>query len=176
MAPPPAFAGAGSALDGLGPGGAGFFPERIDGMADKQTFPYGPFNDAVLGLMDSVYNAVTRDKTVFAFLRQGVNELAAAFGTMSGEHTVTEPGAVFHPLHSDIAASRENGLGAEQASPAASLLSPSQIAQETVSTGSVHGEQRAVDKPLPSPSEIAREDLPYSPPEQGQGQEHGREM
>jgi hypothetical protein len=147
-------------------------------MATEHAEPgiWGAIN-AVGNLVAAVYGAVMQDGLIAAAGRQGLNELASAFGTMSPDHTVTEPGSMFHPLHSDIAASRENGLGAEQVAPAAPLLSPSQIANDTKPTGNVHGAvERAVDKPLPSPSEIARDDQPYSAPEQGHGQEHGREM
>jgi hypothetical protein len=84
----------------------------------------------------AVYRAIVRDGTVDAFLRQGTKELAEAFGQMTPDSiSVNEPGAVFNPLYSDIAADkRERLYGAESKLPLLKEIlgnhQPSQTGQE----------------------------------------------
>jgi hypothetical protein len=182
-----------------------FFSKGSATMAEQaEPGLYKRFDTAVTNAMSAVYDGVMRDGAVMAFLRQGANELAAAFGVMTPESIqVTEPGSVFHPLHSDIAASRESGLGGGQqesglgagrnagqdtghsagqgvgqAAEATRLPSPSEIGRDAKANGSLHGEVERDSKTLPSPSEIGREQQSYRQPEQqrDRGQEQGREM
>ena len=85
------------------------------------------------GFVGGIYQAVMADGTIAAGVRQGFNELANAFGqAWPDQIAVTEPGTIFHPLHSDIATHNQ--------------------------THSHAGERANV--PLPSPSEIANEPAP----------------
>jgi hypothetical protein len=115
-------------------------------------------------VVSSVYRAVVRDGTIDAFLRQGANELGTAFGKMVPDSIqVDEPGQVFNPLYSDIAADKR----AHAEGPMATRLpTPGELA------GSVYGDTQSPSKqPLPSAGEIAQEQQP----QQDQGQERGRE-
>jgi hypothetical protein len=132
---------------------------------------------AGMNLLTGVYDALFRDGALAAAGRQGLKELGDAFGVMTPESIqVSEPGAVWNPLYSDIAADRRESLGAGQAAPAATLPSPSEIGREA-KAGTVQGEVQRDRQPLPSPSEIGREQRPDTPqPGREHGQEHGREM
>ncbi len=121
----------------------------------------------------AAYNAAMRGGEVQAFIRQGFNELGAATKAFPDSLQIDEPGAVFNPLFSDIAADKRSHMDGPDAAPA-SLPSPAEIAGGKTA-GSVYGETPAIGKDLPSPSEIARDQQPYRP-EPDQGQEHGRSM
>ncbi len=100
-------------------------------------------------LFSGIYDAVMSGGEIQASIRQGFRELGNAFGQVWPDQiTVTEPGAVFNPLYSDISAEKAShsqtvGLDAEAV--------------------------------LPSPSEIANEQPAYTP-DRGQSQQQGREM
>lgn len=125
----------------------------------------------------AAYNAAMRGGELQAAFRQGANELGAALKAFPDSLQIDEPGAVFNPLYSDIAADKRSHMDGPDAV-APSLPSPAEIAGGKTA-GSVHGETPAVGKDLPSPSDIARDQQPYRPDQdQGQdrGQEHGRGM
>jgi hypothetical protein len=124
------------------------------------------------GVVATVYRATTRDGAIDAFLRQGANELGAALKAFPDAIQVDEPGAVFNPLYSDIAADKR-AANDNRPEAASALPSPSEIAG--LSGGSVHGEGKAASANLPSPGEIAANTPPASP-EQDHGQQHGRGM
>jgi hypothetical protein len=65
------------------------------------------------------YRAATRDGVVDAFLRQGANEIGAALKAFPDSTQIDEPGQVFNPLQSDIAADKR----------AAEALSPGDLAE-----------------------------------------------
>jgi hypothetical protein len=110
------------------------------------------FLDRGWSVVTAVYHAVFRDGTVDAFLRQGANELGAVFGkALPDSVQIDEPGAVFNPIYSDIAAEKSSHARSESAS----LPSPAEIAQE--SRGSVFGPERTGQETMLSPSEIGRD-------------------
>ena len=100
------------------------------------------------GFFGGIYHAVMADGHIAAGVRQGFNELANAFGQVWPDHVATvEPGTMFHPLHSELAAENK-----------------------------AHSE-RAADVPLPSPSQIASEPArPAAEQGRGYEQSQGREM
>jgi hypothetical protein len=114
----------------------------------------------------SMYNAVMRGGEIQGAFRQGIAELGAALKAFPDSIQIDEPGALFSPLHSDIAAAnRSYGVG-----PANDRMpTPSQIA-DGHSSATVHGESKS----LPTPSQIADE-RPQPGPEQQNGQEHGHD-
>jgi hypothetical protein len=146
-------------------------------MAQEHEGNEGFFKQAG-SLVSTVYQASIRDGTVDAFLRQGANEIGAALKAFPDAVQVDEPGAVFNPLYSDIAADKRANAGGPQPMASAGLATPGEIAG--MSSGSVHGDTQAASKtPLPSPGEIAGDQQPYRPePNQGQdhAQGHGRGM
>ena len=80
----------------------------------------------------AAYNAVTRDGTIDAFLRQGVGELGnalVAFPNGSIQHD--EPGAVFNPLYSDIAADKRE----------ANLPTPADLTESPAAAAEQQGQQ-----------------------------------
>ena len=100
-------------------------------------------------LLTGSYDAVMAGGEIQASIRQGFRELGNAFGqAWPDQITVTEPGAVFNPLYSDIAAEKS---------------------AHTQTVG------RDAEADFPSPSEIANEQPAYTP-DRGQSQQHGREM
>ena len=127
----------------------------------------------------AVYSAAMKGGEIQAFVRQGFNELGAATKAFPDSLQIDEPGAVFNPLYSDIAADKRSGIHGPDEAVTASLATPSQIAAGGMSPSPVHGESLAAGRDLPSPGDIARGDTPNRPePDQGRdnGQEHGRSM
>ena len=120
----------------------------------------------------AAYNATMKGGEIQAALRQGFGELGTALGKAFPDSIqVDEPGAVFNPLYSDIAADKRSHMDG----PDAGLPSPGDIAG---GKASVYGETQAAGKELPSPSEIANEQPGRPEQDQGRdnGQEHGRGM
>ncbi len=118
----------------------------------------------------AAYNAAMRGGEVQAFIRQGFNELGAATKAFPDSLQIDEPGTVFNPLYSDIAADKRSHMDGADAAPA-SLPSPGEIGGGKPSA-SIYGQTPAVGRDLPSPSEIARDQQPYQP---DQGQDHGQD-
>jgi hypothetical protein len=124
------------------------------------------------------YHEVMSGGEIQAAWRQGFNELGAALKAFPDAIQIDEPGAVFNPIYSDIASDmRSHGQAAIEGLDAGTLPSPSEIAMEGAPRGSVHGEtqQASQQQDLPSPSQIADDNRPYSP-EQDQGRDHGHDM
>jgi hypothetical protein len=71
------------------------------------------------GLAARIWNAITRDGTLAAFGRQGVDELAMALRASPDTIHAEEPGTIFNPTQGEIAASRNQ-----------KLPSPSEIARD----------------------------------------------
>ena len=125
---------------------------------------------AVTNALTGAYNAVMRDGTIAAFFRQGVKELGEAFGQMLPDSIqVSEPGSVWNPLYSDIAADKRQ----MQELPGVSLPSPSDIGRDAQAGGTVRGDVQKDSKDLPSPSEIGRQQWPDTPPDHDH--DHGRD-
>ena len=138
--------------------------------AENETQDYFKQAGAVVA---AAYHAAMKGGEIQAAFRQGLNELGAATRAFPDSLQIDEPGAVFNPLYSDIAADKRSHMDGPEA---ASLPSPSEIAG---GRSSVYGETAAAGKDLPSPSQIANDQQPYKPDQdQGRdnGQEHGRGM
>jgi hypothetical protein len=133
------------------------------------------------GFLASIYDGVMKGGEIQAFFRQGVAELGAALKAFPDSIQIDEPGTVFNPLYSDIAADkREHGRGPGPMAPAkADLMSPGELARSNA-TATVHGQSVAPDKKLlPSAGEIAGDQQPHQPgPDHGQeqGKDQGRSM
>ena len=105
------------------------------------------FLTEAISFVAAIYHAVMADGHIASGVRQGFNELANAFGQVWPDHVaVVEPGSLFHPLHSDISA--ENHAHAE----------------------------RAIEAPLPSPSQIASEPIRPAQADHSHDYQPGREM
>jgi hypothetical protein len=122
------------------------------------------FETFVQDVVPAAYGAAMRDGAIDAFLRQGANEIGAALKAFPDAIQVDEPGAVFNPLYSDIAADKRAGLYGSGHTPSAGtdLPSPSAIAEGNAAA--IYGESPQVEAELLSPSEIA-EDPALSQPE-----------
>jgi hypothetical protein len=95
---------------------------------------------ALLGLIGGFYHAVMRGGELQAMGRTGIDELGQALKAFPDSiQARAEPGGMFEPLHSDIAAARD------QHAPRESLASPGDIAKGRNFTaaepeeGTVHG-------------------------------------
>jgi len=113
-------------------------------------------------VVSAAYHAAMKGGELQAFFRQGANEIGAALKAFPDSLQVDEPGQVFNPLYSDIAADKR----AHHEAP------------EPMAGGSVYGDRESsARQPLPSAGEVASE---QHQPEQDQGQErgnvHGRGM
>jgi hypothetical protein len=109
----------------------------------------------------AAYHAVMKGGEVQAFLRQGANEIGEALKAFPESLQVDEPGQVFNPIYSDIAAEKRSHEAA-----ATGLATPGELAG-----GSIYGDREAHGKQsLPSPGEVASE---QHQPQQDQGQERG---
>lgn len=114
----------------------------------------GFFRDGA-ALLSNVYSAVMEGGEVQAAVRQGFRELGNAFGQFWPDQiAVTEPGAVFSPLHSDIAAERDGYAQTVGLESLGNLPSPATIAQ---SVSPVRAVESAEPGHRPSPSEIAQD-------------------
>ena len=125
--------------------------EHAKGEHPKEAAPL--HGRSVLG---AVFNAVMRGGELQAMGRMGVDELSQALKAFPDSiHAHAEPGGMFEPLHSDIAAARD------QYAPRESLPSPGDIAKGQNFTaaerqdGDVHGrgdvQTAQVDKPVLGP-------------------------
>jgi hypothetical protein len=121
-----------------------------------------------------------------AAFRQGARELGSALKAFPDAIQVDEPGQVFNPLyrdrdgatpaHSSPSEIADQGMnrGSVHGEPqTGNSMSPSEIADQSASRGSVHGDAQANSQP--SPSEIADNPQAASQ-EQYQGRSHGRGM
>ena len=139
-------------------------------MADDTEKQEGFFRQAG-AVVSAAYNAAMKGGELQAFFRQGANELGAALKAFPDSIQVDEPGQVFNPLYSDIAADKRAYAAGPEPVATSRLMTPGEIAGGRPS-GSVYGDtQSASNQPLPSPGEIAQEPATHRP-EQDQG--HGR--
>jgi hypothetical protein len=102
------------------------------------------FETFVQDVVPAAYGAAMRDGAIDAFLRQGANEIGAALKAFPDAIQVDEPGAVFNPLYSDIAADKRAGLYG-------SGLRPSPRATRPRSTGNHPRWKRSFSAPPKSP-------------------------
>ncbi len=118
--------------------------------------------------LSSMFNAAMRGGEIQAFIRQGFGEIGAALKAFPDSIQIDEPGALFSPLHSDIAAEKQAyAVGPVQAAPANDRLpTPSQISEGNGSA-TIHGDSKS----LPTPSQIADER-----PQPGAEQNHGHDQ
>jgi hypothetical protein len=125
-------------------------------------------------VVSAAYNAAMKGGELQAAFRQGFNEIGAALKPFPDSLQVDDPGQVFNPLYSDIAADkRAHGEGPEPMA-TAKLPTPGELAGGKTS-GSVYGDTPVADKqPLPSAGEVAQEQQTHRP-QQDQGQERGKE-
>ena len=112
------------------PGRSG--PAEVGGVCTKGPSPWQPklksrTTSRRPGPPPSPPTRRSRDGTIDAFLRQGANELGAALKAFPDSLQVDEPGAVFNPLYSDIAADRRE---ASLPTPADLVESPAAAAQQ----------------------------------------------
>ena len=139
-------------------------------MADDTEKQEGFFRQAGAAVA-AAYNAVMKGGELQAFFRQGANEIGAALKAFPDSIQVDEPGQVFNPLYSDIAADKRAYAAGPEPVATSRLMTPGELAGGRPS-GSVHGDTQVPDKqPLPSPGEIAQEPATHRP-EQDHG--HGR--
>lgn len=108
-------------------------------------------HSAVKSGLASTWNAVTKDGTIAAAMRQGADEIGMALKAFPDSIHVEEPGTILNPTQGEIASARG------QAPSPSATTSPSAIAKD--GAGSVYGPDQAQAKgsSAPSPSEIAKE-------------------
>jgi hypothetical protein len=140
-------------------------------VAEENERQEGFFRQAAAAV-SATYNAVMKGGELQAAFRQGFNEIGEALKAFPDALHVDEPGQVFNPLYSDIAADKR--ARAQEPEPTASRLpTPGELARGR-SSGSVYSDTQNVGKPpLPSPGEIAREQPPKGP-DQDQGQDQSK--
>lgn len=105
--------------------------------------------------LSSTFNAVTKDGTLAAAGRQGVDELGMALKAFPDSIQSTVPGTIWNPTQGEIAANRSNQPAGSNVH-ASPLPSPSEIARGN-SSADLYGPEQARPQPLPSPSDIARD-------------------
>ena len=108
-------------------------------------------HSAVKSGLASTWNAVTKDGTIAAAMRQGADEIGMALKAFPDSIHVEEPGTILNPTQGEIASARG------QAPSPSTTTSPSAIAKD--GAGSVYGQDQGQAKGAssPSPSEIAKE-------------------
>lgn len=108
-------------------------------------------HSAVKSGLASTWNAVTKDGTIAAAMRQGADEIGMALKAFPDSIHVEEPGTILNPTQGEIASARG------QAPSPSTTTSPSAIAKD--GAGSVYGQDQGQAKSpsSPSPSEIAKE-------------------
>ncbi len=108
-------------------------------------------HSAVKSGLASTWNAVTKDGTIAAAMRQGADEIGMALKAFPDSIHVEEPGTILNPTQGEIASARG------QAPSPSTTMSPGAIAKD--GTGAVHGQDQGQAKGAssPSPSEIAKE-------------------
>lgn len=102
----------------------------------------------VARLVAKLWDGLTRDGTIQAFMRQGADELGAALKAFPDAIQVQEPGSVWNPTQGEIASRRSPGRH----------------------TGSYISFS---NHPHPWPSEVARENR--NRPDTGKGRDHGHD-
>ena len=118
----------------------------------------------VAATFSTLWHHATKDGTLAAFGRQGIDELGEALKAFPEAIQTQESGSIWNPTQGEIAASRsEKAYGH-------GLRSPSEIAGDR---GSVFGNERGAE-PLRSPSEIAA-DRTNREPERDAGREHAND-
>jgi hypothetical protein len=141
-------------------------------MAEDTEKQEGFFRQAG-AVVSAAYNAAMKGGELQAAFRQGANELGAALKAFPDSIQVDEPGQVFNPLYSDIAADKRARAEGPEPVATSRLMSPGELAGGK-SSGSVYGDTQSPGKqPLPSAGEIAQEPT-TNRPEPDQGQEHDK--
>lgn len=101
------------------------------------------FFAAAKGVLGSVYHAALADGHLAAAGRQGAAELGAALKAFPDSIQVDEPGTVFNPLYSDIAADQRAGIHGPALGRAA-LPPLSEIVKESGAHGQAAGRDAQV--------------------------------
>jgi hypothetical protein len=142
-------------------------------MAEDTEKQEGFFRQAG-AVVSAAYNAAMKGGELQAAFRQGANELGAALKAFPDSIQVDEPGQVFNPLYSDIAADKRARAEGPEPVATSRLMSPGELAGGK-SSGSVYGDTQSPGKqPLPSPGQIAVEQTPQQPDQgHGRGQDAG---
>lgn len=125
-------------------------------------------HSAVKSGLASTWNAVTKDGTIAAAMRQGADEIGMALKAFPDSIHVEEPGTILNPTQGEIASARG------QAPSPSTATSPSAIAKD--GAASVYGpdQGQAKSPSSPSPSEIAREQATTTQDAQPRGQEQSQ--
>ncbi len=125
-------------------------------------------HSAVKSGLASTWNAVTKDGTIAAAMRQGADEIGMALKAFPDSIHVEEPGTILNPTQGEIASARG------QAPSPSTATSPSAIVKD--GAGSVYGQDQGQAKShsSPSPSEIAREQATTSQDAQPRSQEQSQ--
>jgi hypothetical protein len=147
----------------------------------KETAPHietaPPPGRGVLGAIGAVWNAVMRGGELQAAFRMGVDELGQALKAFPDSiHAHAEPGGMFEPLHSDVAAARD------QYAPRESRPTPGDIARGRNFTaaereeGSVHGKGnvQTAQADIPKPGGFLEKELERRENEENDGYGRGR--
>jgi hypothetical protein len=117
---------------------------------------------AVTAVVSGVWNAVTRDGTVPAFVRHGADEVGMALKAFPESIQTSEVGSILNPTQGEIASSRKP----------ASLRSPAAIARDKGPYGQAPAPSQ--DIAPKTPSEIARDKGAASVHGQARGNVHGQ--
>jgi hypothetical protein len=136
-----------------------FFMKEVFVMAEERSFLEKGFDkaNAVLekpvSVVSAIVNGLMRDGTIAAGGRQGIDELGQAIKAFPDAiQAHAEPGGMFEPLHSDIAAARDARTADKP------LPSPSQVAGKGQESGTVHGPAQEAEKPRAmTPGELAKD-------------------
>ena len=143
---------------------------------------FGAMFSTVKSSLTSAWNAISKDGTLAAAGRQGADELGMALKAFPDSIQADEVGTIWNPTQGEIAANRSNqdsvpevkaaplpspseiargsnGVSGQEQNPGLVLISPTPSPSEIAkaSSADVYGTEQSKGQPLPSPSDIARD-------------------
>ena len=122
------------------------------------------------GWVAGAVNAVMRDGSIMATLREGIKDIQNKYFDIVFGHNdhSREPGTPLTPLFSDVVKEREQFMTAPVAK--RSLPSPSEIVKQSKAAVTVHGPAHEAEKPrTQTPSEIVKDSRQHSENEHNRG-------